>query len=93
MTTNFDTRDVCCVALELSKTSWVCAFAAPGVSMFIVIGGAPVLITIVITKRGMIRRLPLHRICFDSSLTDHSAEPADPSVTERVITIMLAEEY
>jgi transposase len=30
MTTNFDTRDVCCVALELSKTSWVCAFSAPG---------------------------------------------------------------
>jgi hypothetical protein len=29
MTTNIDTRDVCCVALELSKTSWVCAFAAP----------------------------------------------------------------
>lgn len=30
MTTITDTRDVCCVALELSKTSWVCAFAAPG---------------------------------------------------------------
>lgn len=30
MTTNIDTRDVCCVALELSKTSWVCAFAVPG---------------------------------------------------------------
>ena len=32
MTTAIDTRDVCCVALELSKTSWVCAFAAPGES-------------------------------------------------------------
>ena len=30
MTANIDTRDVCCVALELSKTSWVIAFAAPG---------------------------------------------------------------
>jgi transposase len=30
MTTDIETRDVCCVALELSKTSWVCAFAAPG---------------------------------------------------------------
>ena len=28
--TNNDTRDVCCVALELSKTSWVCAVAVPG---------------------------------------------------------------
>src|SRR5271165_894549 len=32
MTTAIDTRDVCCVALELSKTSWVCAFAVPGES-------------------------------------------------------------
>ena len=30
MTMTIDTRNVCCVALELSKTSWVCAFAAPG---------------------------------------------------------------
>src|SRR5947208_678215 len=30
MTTNIDTRDVCCAALELSKTAWVCAFAVPG---------------------------------------------------------------
>ncbi len=30
MTMPIDTRDVCCVALELSKTSWVCAFAVPG---------------------------------------------------------------
>jgi transposase len=30
MTIMIDTGDVCCAALELSKTSWVCAFAAPG---------------------------------------------------------------
>ena len=30
MTMAIDTRDVCCVALELSKTTWVCAFAVPG---------------------------------------------------------------
>ena len=36
MTTNIDTGDVCCTALELSKTSWVCAFAAPGDSQAIV---------------------------------------------------------
>jgi len=29
MTNQIDVRDVCCVALELSKTSWVCAFAPP----------------------------------------------------------------
>jgi hypothetical protein len=30
---------------------------------------------------------------YDSSLNQHSPDPADPSVTERIITIMLAEEY
>lgn len=30
---------------------------------------------------------------FDKSLTNHSPDPSDPAVTERIITLMLAEEY
>ena len=30
---------------------------------------------------------------FDKDLNCHSPDPADPAVTERVITLMLAEEY
>src|SRR5271155_4634540 len=36
MMTNIDTGDICCAALERSKTSWVCAFAVPGDSRVVV---------------------------------------------------------
>jgi len=30
---------------------------------------------------------------YDKSLTGHSPDPTDPAATERIITVMLAEEY
>jgi hypothetical protein len=38
-------------------------------------------------------RAILTSIYFDKALTAHSPDPSVPSVTERVIPIMLAEEY
>jgi hypothetical protein len=45
------------------------------------------------SKGGTACRHPLHRIYYDPSLTRHSDDAADPSVTARVLTVMLTEEY
>jgi len=44
-------------------------------------------------RRPRFVALPLHRIYFDKALAFHSPDPTDPLVTERVISIMLVEEY
>ena len=44
-------------------------------------------------RRARFGAVPLHRIYLDKQLQMHSPDPSDSSVTERVITVMLAEEY
>ena len=36
---------------------------------------------------------PLHRIYYDRDLRYGSPDPADERVTERILTVMLAEDY